>query len=68
MLLDGLIIMAIGMGVVFLFLTLMVIVMNISANIFKLFPEEVQTESKINRVIEQNDEIAIVVAAVKAFG
>jgi len=68
MLLDGLIVMAIGMGVVFAFLTIMVMVMNISAGIFKLFPEKVQAESKINKVIEKNDEIAIVIAAVKAFG
>lgn len=72
MLLDGLVIMALGMGVVFTFLIIMVLSMCVMAKIVavigKYFPEKVQEESKGSKAIEQNDEIAVVLAAVKAFG
>ena len=71
MLIDGLTIMIIGMLVVFSFLILLVFVMNISSYILKIFgkhfPEEIQEQSKAQIAIERNEDIALVVAAVKAY-
>ncbi|MDD3150637.1 MAG: OadG family protein [Candidatus Gastranaerophilales bacterium] len=71
MLLNGLVIMAVGMGAVFLFLIIMVISMNITsvvlAKISKYIPEKEETTKKLEKVHEKNDEIAVVIAAVKAY-
>jgi len=72
MLIDGLFVMAIGMGVVFIFLSVMIVVMNITAKVIallnKYFPEqEPESEKTATSVLEQNDEIAVVIAAVRAF-
>jgi len=71
MLIDGLILMIVGMSVVFIFLTIMVIVMNCMTGIFqlysKLFPEKKEESGMLEKVIDKNDEIAVVVAAVKAY-
>ncbi len=69
-LLDGLRFMVLGMGVVFSFLTLMVLTMLMAASFFRkfdhLFPE---TEEKphANPVVSGDDtEVAIAIAAVHA--
>ncbi len=65
---DGLFVMIIGMGTVFVFLVIMIYVMQISANIIKyinkFFPEEVPQEKTSKRKISKNDntEIAIAIA------
>jgi oxaloacetate decarboxylase gamma subunit len=67
MLLDGLIIMLVGMFVVFFFLILIIISMRImSAVVQKFFPEK---EVPVANVIRKSDdsEIAAAIAAVKAF-
>jgi len=68
----GLTLMIAGMGVVFLFLTIMVLVMNGTAAFFKkyahLFPEEAKPESHITQLASDDSaEIAVVVAAIKAY-
>ncbi len=72
MLIDGLVVMGIGMSVVFSFLIILVIAMGILAKVMPilndLMPEEIQEQNKITKVVEQNDEIAVVIAAVKALG
>ena len=71
MLLDGVIIMIIGMGVVFSFLIIMVLAMSVTARLMpviaKYFPEEMPQQDKITKIVEQYDEVAVVLAAVKAF-
>lgn len=72
MLLNGLILMIIGMLTVFVFLLIMVIVMFISAKVVKFIgkfmPEVEETrESSITRAVETHEDIAIVLAAVKQF-
>lgn len=69
MLLNGFIIMIIGMSVVFAFLTLMIITMHITAFIIQKTTKQVppDEQDKLEKVIEQNEDIAVAVAAVKAF-
>ncbi len=69
---DGLTLMVAGMGVVFLFLTIMVLIMNGTAAFFKkyahLFPEETKPESHITQLASDDSaEIAVVVAAVHSY-
>jgi sodium pump decarboxylase gamma subunit len=75
MLIDGAIIMAIGMGTVFVFLGLMVLLMTLLARVMKKFPT---TDMKSDFSAEKSgdsccagaavhEEIAAVIAAVKAF-
>lgn len=64
---DGTIIMLIGMGVVFLFLTIMVFVMDWTSKLIiklnEIFPEEVQEEKYTKKQVSKNDEeIALAVA------
>lgn len=71
MLIDGIYIMIVGMVVVLSFLCLLILTMHASAKVLvvvnKYFPEPVQEKCKLAKVIGQNDEIAVVVAAVKAY-
>jgi oxaloacetate decarboxylase gamma subunit len=65
---EGFFIMVIGMGTVFMFLTIMVYAMNISKKILdivnKYFPEDILQESKKKRDKTDNDaEIALAIAA-----
>jgi len=68
---QGLILMVVGMSVVFAFLSIMVGVMNTTAKVLKLiskyFPEEIKIKDKLEKAIEQNDEVAVVLAAVNAY-
>ena len=64
---DGTIIMLIGMGVVFLFLVIMVFVMDWMSKLIiklnELFPEEVVEEKYTKKQIKNNDdEIALAIA------
>ena len=64
---EGAIIMAIGMGTVFFFLTIMIGAMNINEVILKFvgkfFPEEVPEVKTTKKKIESNDdEIAVAIA------
>ncbi len=64
---EGLFIMVIGMGTVFIFLTIMVYAMNICSKILsyinKYFPEELPIEPKTKKEKTNNDaEIALAIA------
>lgn len=64
---DGTIIMLIGMGVVFLFLTIMVFVMDWTSKLIiklnEIFPEEIQEEKYTKKQVSKNDEeIALAIA------
>lgn len=67
---KGLELMLYGMGLVFFFLTIMVIVMYLVAAFFKeyshLFPEEEKSSSHIQKIARtDNADIAVVIAAVE---
>jgi len=70
---QGLILMAVGMGVVFIFLVIMIIMMNILAALMKplarLIPEpEEKKEVRVKKaVVESNEDIAIAIAAASSF-
>lgn len=69
---EGLRLMTIGMSTVFVFLIIMVFVMNFSAVIIKFInkylPEKEEPQkSHINKAIESHEDIAIVIAAVKEY-
>ncbi len=68
MLMDGAIVMAVGMGSVFVFLGLMVFLMTILARIMQSFPEDLPVEESPEQdVAPRNcEDIAVVIAAVKA--
>ena len=65
---DGMIIMLIGMGFVFLFLVIMVYAMNIMALVIKkinnIFPEEIPDENKYSKKnkISADSEVALAIA------
>lgn len=65
---DGVFVMVIGMGTVFVFLTIMIWVMQLNSKILlfvnKYFPEEVPVEKKSNRKVVKNEdeEIALAIA------
>jgi oxaloacetate decarboxylase gamma subunit len=65
---QGFFIMVIGMGTVYIFLTIMIYAMNITKKILdivnKYFPEEVPQESKKRKEKKDNDaEVALAIAA-----
>ena len=65
---DGIFVMVIGMGTVFIFLTIMIFAMQINAKflkfINKFFPEEIPQEKLTKRKVSKNDdeEIALAIA------
>ncbi len=69
---DGVVIMLIGMGVVFAFLTIMVIVMDLNALIIKklnkYFPEEEPKQATPSRKkqTDENEKIALAIAVAVA--
>ncbi|MBN2703328.1 MAG: OadG family protein [Pontiellaceae bacterium] len=68
---NGLVLMVIGMATVFSFLVLMVFAMNCSAGFFRkfahLFPEVPAAAPKKNAVVaDPASEVAVVLAAIKA--
>jgi len=70
LLMQGLVLMVIGMATVFAFLVLMIVAMNCSAAFFKkfahLFPEEEATPAKVASATDPAVGIAIALAAIKA--
>ena len=70
LLMQGLVLMVIGMATVFAFLVLMIVAMNRSAAFFKkfahLFPEEQATPAKAAPAAGPAVEIAIALATIKA--
>lgn len=74
LIIDGLVVMVIGMSVVFLFLVLLVIMMHVNAKIIawynKKYPEPVPKAAGGGAAPRGDDlsEIALVIAAVKSFG
>ena len=68
MITDGLIITIVGMGVVFLFLTLLVVCMNLMAKVVevinKLCPEVQAEPVKVNRT-NDDEAVAVAIAMVK---
>ncbi len=73
MMMQGLILMIIGMGVVFVFLTIMVLAMNIMAALMKPLaklipePEEKQVVKVKKAAGDDLEEIAVAIAAVNSF-
>jgi oxaloacetate decarboxylase (Na+ extruding) subunit gamma len=69
--LVGLKLMLVGMTVVFLFLLLLVLAMEGSARFFahfaEFFPEEKTPTGGLERLGGDDDDIAVVIAAVKAY-
>lgn len=69
LLMQGVVLMIIGMATVFAFLVLLILAMNGSAAFFKkfahLFPEE-QAASKAAPVADPTGEIAVALAAIRA--
>ena len=64
---EGAIIMAIGMGTVFFFLAIMIMVMHLNEKVLKFvgkyFPEEIPVESNTKNKKDSNDnEIALAIA------
>lgn len=71
MLNDGIFLMIVGMGVVFSFLSVMVIAMTITAKVIQVLnkycPEPVPATAKVKVASKGGDkEIAVVIAAIKA--
>ncbi len=72
MLLKGVELLVVGMTAVFLFLALLVLLMRLmrhGLNLFGRFSEEQEEviTTSIQRVMGKNDDIAVAIAAVKAF-
>lgn len=63
---DGFILMIIGMGTVFIFLTIMIWTMNFSREILqfinKFFPEEILQEKKVSKKMARNEDEDIAIA------
>ena len=70
LLMQGIVLMVIGMVTVFAFLVLLILAMSGSAAFFSkfahLFPEEVQTPAKAVSATDPIAEIAVALAAIKA--
>lgn len=70
LLMQGIVLMVIGMATVFAFLVLLILSMNGSAAFFRkfahLFPEEVQAPKKAAASIDPVTEIAVALAAIRA--
>lgn len=66
---EGFVVMIIGMGTVFIFLTIMIWVMNLNSHILKIvnkyFPEEIPQPKTANKKKSSNndEEIALAIAA-----
>jgi len=71
MLLEGFKYMFIGMSVVFMFLSLLVLVMTYMGYFFerysKYFPENIKETKKMKTVHDSNKDIAVVIAAVQSY-
>ena len=67
---DGFIVMVIGMGTVFVFLSIMVFAMHLNGKVLKVlnkfFPEEIPVEKKPVQKSDNNEEIALAIACAMA--
>ena len=67
---DGFIVMIIGMGTVFVFLSIMIFAMHLNGKVLqvlnKFFPEEIPVEKKPVQKSDNNDEIALAIACALA--
>lgn len=63
---DGIFVMIIGMGTVFIFLSIMIVAMNLNGKILKIvnkyFPEEIPEEKKPNRMTAKSGDEAVALA------
>jgi len=70
LLMQGIVLMVIGMATVFAFLVLLILAMNGSALFFKkfahLFPEEEKSVAKAAPAVDPSAEIAVALAVIKA--
>ena len=67
---DGFIVMIIGMGTVFVFLSIMIFAMHLNGKVQqvlnKFFPEEIPVEKKPVQKSDNNEEIALAIACAMA--
>ena len=67
---DGFIVMIIGMGTVFVFLSIMSFAMHLNGKVLqvlnKFFPEEIPVEKKPVQKSDNNEEIALAIACAMA--
>ena len=67
---DGFIVMIIGMGTVFVFLSIMLFAMHLNGKVLqvlnKFFPEEIPVEKKPVQKSDNNEEIALAIACAMA--
>lgn len=67
---DGFIVMIIGMGTVFVFLSIMIFAMHLNGKVLqvlnKFFPEEIPVEKKPVQKSDNNEEIALAIACTMA--
>lgn len=67
---DGFIVMIIGMGTVFVFLSIMIFAMHLNGKVLqvlnKFFPEEIPVEKKPVQKSDNNEEIALAIACATA--
>ncbi len=63
---DGIFVMIIGMGTVFIFLSIMIVAMNLNGKILKIvnkyFPEEIPEEKKTNKKTAKSEDEAVALA------
>ena len=63
---DGIFVMIIGMGTVFIFLSIMIVAMNLNGKILKIinkyFPEEIPEEKKPNKKTVKSEDEAVALA------
>ena len=63
---DGIFVMIIGMGTVFIFLSIMIAAMNLNGKILKIvnkyFPEEIPEEKKPNKKTAKSEDEAVALA------
>ena len=67
---DGFIVMIIGMGTVFVFLSIVIFAMHLNGKVLqvlnKFFPEEIPVEKKPVQKSDNNEEIALAIACAMA--
>ena len=67
---DGFIVMIIGMGTVFVFLSIMIFAMHLNGKVLqvlnKFFPEEIPVEKKPVQKSDNNEEIELAIACAMA--
>lgn len=63
---DGIFVMIIGMGTVFIFLSIMIVAMNLNGKVLKIinkyFPEEIPEEKKPNKKTAKSEDEAVALA------